>query len=589
MAMVPLTVHLSQFVYETSVQATWHIPQAHPLESWGDARAFDGTASIVQPLIEPLYGGKTANELLAAMLGQPDAESYDLVRGYWEERIGKTNWNIALATGVIADTSAPVINPTLNEEAIRATAIPQPGDGVEIVFRPDPSVFDGFYANNGWLQELPRPLTKLVWDNAALMSPRTAIKLLGLPFSADRLVGNEADDRERQRYLEQLSNVNGTIARIEYRGGVVELPIWLLPGHAEDSITLNLGYGRTNAGRVGNGVGIDVYPIRTSDSPWFGAGARVTNTGRTYLLVSTQDHWTLEGRDIYRVGEFKKFKEDPKYIAKEVYKEEYGREAPTYLSLQPGDNYAGRNAWGMTINLNACIGCNACIVACQAENNIAVVGKDQVSRGREMHWIRIDRYFAGEDLDNPAIYMMPVNCMQCEKAPCEVVCPVAATVHDYEGLNNMVYNRCVGTKYCSNNCPYKVRRFNFLQYSDTTTETFKLAFNPDVTVRIRGVMEKCTYCVQRISGARIAAKRAAVQAGQSSYVISDGAIQTACEQACPTGAIVFGDINDPNSRVAKWKAEGHNYSLLGFLNTLPRTTYLARVRNPSEDLEKVEG
>ncbi|RMD76789.1 MAG: 4Fe-4S dicluster domain-containing protein, partial [Chloroflexi bacterium] len=485
--------------------------------------------------------------------------------------------------------AAPVINPTLNEEAIRATAIPQPGDGVEIVFRPDPSVFDGFYANNGWLQELPRPLTKLVWDNAALMSPRTAIKLLGLPFSADRLVGNEADDRERQRYLEQLSKVNGTIARIEYRGGVVELPIWLLPGHAEDSITLNLGYGRTNAGRVGNGVGINVYPIRTSDSPWFGAGARVTNTGRTYLLVSTQDHWTLEGRDIYRVGEFKKFKEDPKYIAKEVYKEEYGREAPTYLSLQPGDNYAGRNAWGMTINLNACIGCNACVVACQAENNIAVVGKDQVSRGREMHWIRIDRYFAGEDLDNPAIYMMPVNCMQCEKAPCEVVCPVAATVHDYEGLNNMVYNRCVGTKYCSNNCPYKVRRFNFLQYSDTTTETFKLAFNPDVTVRIRGVMEKCTYCVQRISGARIAAKRAAVQAGQSSYVISDGAIQTACEQACPTGAIVFGDINDPNSRVAKWKAEGHNYSLLGFLNTLPRTTYLARVRNPSEDLEKVEG
>jgi len=308
-----------------------------------------------------------------------------------------------------------------------------------------------------------------------------------------------------------------------------------------------------------------------------------------YLLVSTQDHWTLEGRDIYRVGEFKKFKEDPKYIAKEVYKEEYGRESPNYISLQPGDDYTGRNAWGMTINLNACIGCNACVVACQAENNIAVVGKDQVSRGREMHWIRIDRYFAGEDLDNPSIYMMPVNCMQCEKAPCEVVCPVAATVHDYEGLNNMVYNRCVGTKYCSNNCPYKVRRFNFLQYSDTTTETFKLAFNPDVTVRVRGVMEKCTYCVQRISDARIAAKRRAVQAGQSSYVINDGEIQTACEQACPTGAIVFGDINDKNSRVAKWKAEGHNYSLLAFLNTIPRTTYLARVRNPSEDLEKVEG
>ena len=589
MAGVPLTIHLSQFVDETSALATWHIPQAHPLESWGDARAFDGTASIIQPLIEPLYGGKTANELLAAMLGQPDADSYDLVRTFWVERIGETNWKIALAQGVIANTAAPVITPELNEAAIRAAPIPQPDTGVEIVFRPDPSLFDGFYANNGWLQELPRPLTKLVWDNAALMSPRTAIKLLELPFDAKRLVGGKEDDRERQRYLEQLSKVNGTIARIEYRGGVIEIPIWLLPGHAEDSITLNLGYGRTHAGRVGNRVGVNVYPIRTSDSPWFGSGARVTKTGRMYLLVSTQDHWTLEGRDIYRVGEFKKFKEDPKYIAKEVYKEEYGRESPNYISLQPGDDYTRRNAWGMTINLNACIGCNACVVACQAENNIAVVGKDQVSRGREMHWIRIDRYFAGEDLDNPSIYMMPVNCMQCEKAPCEVVCPVAATVHDYEGLNNMVYNRCVGTKYCANNCPYKVRRFNFLQYSDTTTETFKLAFNPDVTVRVRGVMEKCTYCVQRISGARIAAKRRAVQAGQSSYVINDGEIQTACEQACPTGAIVFGDINDQNSRVAKWKAEGHNYSLLAFLNTIPRTTYLARVRNPSEELEKVEG
>jgi molybdopterin-containing oxidoreductase family iron-sulfur binding subunit len=292
------------------------------------------------------------------------------------------------------------------------------------------------------------------------------------------------------------------------------------------------------------------------------------------------------------VGVFEEFKKDPKYIAKEVYLEEYGKETPgfgadatDYESLQPNVSYEGRNAWALTFNLNACIGCNACVVACQAENNIPVVGKDQVGVGREMHWIRIDRYFAGDDLDNPSTYVMPVTCMQCEQAPCEVVCPVAATVHDYEGINNMVYNRCVGTKYCSNNCPYKVRRFNFLQYSDLNTISLTLARNPDVTVRNRGVMEKCTFCVQRISNARIEAKKAAVQAGESSYTIADGAITTACEAACPTEAIVFGDKNDKNSRVAKWKAEGHNYYLLGFLNTKPRTTYLARVRNPSEALE----
>jgi len=459
---------------------------------------------------------------------------------------------------------------------------------LEIVFRPDPSVWDGAYANNGWMMELPRPLTKLVWDNAALMSIGTASRLLGLGFNVDDLKNPDSD--QRQIALERMTAANGTMVTIRYAGGTVELPLWLTPGHAENSITVHLGFGRRNAGRVGDGVGVDVYPVRTSAAPWFGTGVEVRNANRKYLLVSTQDHWTLEGRDIVRVGVFEEFKRNPKYIAEEVYMEEYGKKTPGpgtdgYISLQPGVDYSGRNAWGMTINLNACIGCNACVVACQAENNIPVVGKEEVSRGREMHWIRIDRYYAGANLDNPDTYMMPMACVQCEQAPCEVVCPVIATVHDYEGLNNMVYNRCVGTKYCSNNCPYKVRRFNFLQYTDLNTPSLQLARNPEVTVRNRGVMEKCTYCVQRISAARIAAKIAAVQNGQSSYTIADGAIVVACEGACPTQAIVFGDINDTASRVAKWKAEPHNYGVLNLLNVFPRTTYLARVRNPNEELE----
>ncbi|GAB4428017.1 MAG: TAT-variant-translocated molybdopterin oxidoreductase [Chloroflexi bacterium OHK40] len=598
LAQVPLSIHLSLFVDETSARSTWHIPAAHSLESWSDARAFDGTASIIQPLIEPLYGGKTAHEILAALLGQPDARPYDLVRAYWEANgafNGNGNfeafWQGALASGVIAGTAAPELTPTLTPASADLVA-PPPGPGPEVVFRPDPSLYDGSYANNGWLMELPRPLTKLVWDNAALMSPSTAQRLLGLDFDPAAL--QSPDDTERQRALERITAVNGTVVRISYTsGGSMELPLWLMPGHAEDSITVTLGYGRSAAGRVGDGVGVNVYPLRISSAPWFVAGGvEVRNANRRYPLVSTQDHWTMEGRDIYRVGRFEEFKLNPKSIAEEVYLEEYGRtqpgfdpDRPGYESLQPSVSYEGRNAWGLTFNLNACIGCNACVVACQAENNIPIVGKDQVAVGREMHWIRIDRYYAGDNLDNPDTYLMPVTCMQCEKAPCEVVCPVAATVHDYEGLNNMVYNRCVGTKYCSNNCPYKVRRFNFLQYTDLNTISLQLARNPDVTVRNRGVMEKCSYCVQRISAARIEAKKAAVQAGAAEYVIPDGMITTACEAACPTQAIVFGDINDTVSRVAKWKAEPHNYTVLNFLNTKPRTSYLARVRNPNEELE----
>jgi molybdopterin-containing oxidoreductase family iron-sulfur binding subunit len=592
LARVPLSVHLSLFVDETSQLATWHVPMAHALESWSDARAYDGTASIVQPLIEPLYGGKTSHELLALLLGNRNVDLLNLVQTTWQSRANGNFdlfWQTSLSNGVIADTAAPTVTPTLQSGAVP----PAPAElsGLELVFRPDGSLWDGRYANNGWLMELPRPVTQIVWDNAALMSPRTAIRLLGLPISVDQLIvpdgvkETEDEAAARERSLELLTQANGSVVRINYRGGSMELPVWLTPGHAEDSVTVLLGYGRSGAGRVGDNIGVNVYPVRTSDAPWFGGDVAVSATGRTYQLVSTQNHWTMEGRDIYRVGTFAMFSEDPKSISRAVYNKKYGLDAPNYQRLQPGVDYSGRNKWGMTINLNACIGCNACVVACQSENNIPVVGKDQVAVGREMHWIRIDRYFAGKDLDNPSTYVMPLTCMQCENAPCEVVCPVAATVHDYEGINNMVYNRCVGTKYCSNNCPYKVRRFNFLQYSDVDTITLQLMRNPEVTVRNRGVMEKCTYCVQRISDARIEAKKAAVAAGQTEYTIADGAIVTACEGACPTAAITFGDLNDSSSRVAKWRGEGHNYYFLGELNTIPRTTYLARVRNPNTDLE----
>ncbi|HMQ30556.1 MAG TPA: TAT-variant-translocated molybdopterin oxidoreductase [Chloroflexaceae bacterium] len=596
---VPLVIHHGLFVDETALLASWHIPAAHSLESWGDARAFDGTVSIVQPLIEPLYGGKTEHELLAAMLGQPDARPYDLVRATWQGRLNGNGsfeplWQGALASGLVAGSAAPTV--AVAPQAGLSLDVPAVPTGPELVFRPDPSLWDGSYANNGWMMELPRPLNKLVWDNAALMSPSTADRLLGLGlgFANGQNPLAVEDDQQRQINLERMTRANGTLVTIRYAGGSMTLPLWLMPGHADDSVTVTLGYGRRAAGRVGDGVGVDVYPLRVSATPWVASeGVEVLNAGGRYQLVSTQDHWTLEGRDIYRVGEFERFREDPKYIALEVYREEYGKDTPGpgtdgYLSIQPGISYEGRNAWGMTINLNACIGCNACVAACQAENNIPIVGKDQVAVGREMHWLRIDRYYAGDNLDNPATFVMPLACVQCEKAPCEVVCPVAATIHDYEGLNNMVYNRCVGTKYCSNNCPYKVRRFNFLQYTDLDTISLQLQRNPEVTVRNRGVMEKCSYCVQRISAARVEAKKAAVQAGESAYSIPDGTIVTACEGACPTQAIVFGDINDPDSRVAKWKQEYHNYGFIGLLNTAPRTTYLARVRNPNEELEAAE-
>ncbi len=582
MRLAKQVVVLNPYEDETAAMATWFIPLAHSLESWSDARSYDGTASIVQPLIMPLYGARTAHELLAVLNGSVGTTDYDIVRNYWQQQTGLEGaafddfFKRALSTGIIADSqfeALPVeLVPDLSLQA------PAPASELELNFRPDPAIWDGRFANNGWLQELPRPMTKLTWDNAALVSPRTAIRLLRLPFDPANLA---APGRAREQALERLIRENGRMIDVTTPVGTLRLPIWIVPGHADDTITVTLGYGRTHGGRVAEGAGFNIYRLRQSDSPWFVTNVSVSATQERYQLVSTQDHWTLEGRDVVRVGEFARFKQDPKYIAKEVYTEKYGspEQKPKYQSLLPGFDYSTGNQWGMVIDLSACIGCNACVVACQAENNIPIVGKQEVARGREMHWIRIDRYYAGADLDNPEAYMMPMTCAHCEQAPCELVCPVAATVHDAEGINNMVYNRCVGTKYCSNNCPFKVRRFNFLQYSDLTSESLKLMRNPDVTVRNRGVMEKCSFCVQRISAARIKAKV------EGNRPIRDGEVITACQQVCPTEAIIFGDINDPNSRVAQIKQQPHNYTVFDELNLKPRTSYLARVRNPDQPLD----
>ena len=419
--------------------------------------------------------------------------------------------------------------------------------GIEVNFRRDPTIYDGRFANNPWLQELPKPVTKLTWDNAALIAPATA---------------------------ERLGVETGDVVQVTHEGRRLRVPVCVLPGHAQDALTISLGYGRTRAGRVGNSTGFNAYVLRGSNAPWFGA-AEVSTTGDEYRLVTTQNHWTLEGRNILRSGTLEEYKAKPDF-AKEM--EHLPLERP--ISLYPAQNFSAPNQWGMAIDVNTCTGCSACILACTAENNIPVVGKQQVGRNREMHWLRVDRYYTGS-LDNPDTFSQPVPCMQCENAPCEVVCPVAATVHSSEGLNDMVYNRCVGTRYCSNNCPYKVRRFNFLLYQDWDTPSLKLQRNPDVTVRSRGVMEKCTYCVQRINHARQEAK----VEGRS---IRDGDVVTACQQACPTDAIVFGNINDPESRVSKLRAEPHNYGVLADLNTRPRTTYLAEIKNPNAALRPEE-
>ena len=555
---VNLKVFLGTHRNETAELCQWHVPEAHYLESWSDARAYDGTVSIVQPLIEPLYGGKSAHEIITILAGQSGITGHDLVQAYWQKQhIGadfEAFWRKSLHDGWIGGTAFSPKQAAL-KPAYQASSKPAEGmlytllvpHTIELNFRRDPSIYDGRFANNGWLQELPKPLTKMTWDNPIMIGPAMA----------ERLKLNFKD-----------------VAELEFNGKKVKGAVWIQAGHPDYSITVFLGYGRTRAGRIGTGTGFDVYPLRTSQAPWFAGGAQLRATGETYQLASTQGYQTMETpvgeRPLVQERSLEEYKKEPNF-AKEG-------EPPQDLTLyKPFDYSKETYSWGMAIDLNSCVGCNNCIVACQSENNIAVVGKEQTLKGRHMHWLRVDAYYNGPR-ENPKGFFQPVPCMQCENAPCELVCPVQATVHSSEGLNDMVYNRCVGTRYCSNNCPYKVRRFNFLLFQDWETPQFKLMRNPDVTVRSRGVMEKCTYCVQRISERRIDAERA-------DSTIKEGDLQTACQQSCPANAIVFGNLNDPNSQVNKWKAQARNYSLLGELNTRPRTTYLAEVRNPNPELE----
>jgi molybdopterin-containing oxidoreductase family iron-sulfur binding subunit len=603
---VPLRIHLSLYKDETSELCQWHIPEAHYLESWGDTRGHDGTVSIIQPLIAPLYSGKTAHEVVAAFLNEPERPAHEIVRDYWKKRfdaggqepqarvaatqtalanqtaVASTQpvpksppsqgasgfeqfWRKSLRDGVVAGTALQPKLLTLKSDWISDPPPPTPNPRLEIVFRADPTIHDGRFANNGWLQELPKPLSKLTWDNAAIISPLTAATL-GL--------GKKVNDIATNR----MGSIGGEIiadqVELQYRGFKVIAPAFIQPGHPDNVVTVHLGYGRTVAGKVGTNAGFNAYAIRTSDAPWFGSDLKVTKTGGTYSLATTQSHHLLDTeevgeRDIVRSGTLAEYRKRPS-LAPET------AEDGEHASLYPSFAYEGY-AWGMAIDLNSCIGCSACIVACVAENNIPVVGKEQVARSREMHWLRVDAYYKGGQT-NPKTYFQPVPCQQCENAPCEIVCPVAATAHSAEGLNDMTYNRCVGTRYCSNNCPYKVRRFNFLLYQDFYSASLKMMRNPDVSVRSRGVMEKCTYCVQRIQKAKIDSEKEDRQ-------VRDGEIVPACAQACPAEAIVFGNINDSGSRVAKLKAEKRNYSLLGELNTKPRTTYLAAVRNPNPGIE----
>jgi molybdopterin-containing oxidoreductase family iron-sulfur binding subunit len=546
---VKRSIHLATHVDDTGARATWHLNRAHALESWGDVRAEDGTASIVQPLIAPIFGGRTDCEVVDLLLGR-GRKAHELVRATWQSATATLDFDRAfrraLHDGLWAGSASPTeeVSPHFSDVAAAIRALPGPTEGVEVTFSSDPHVLDGRFANNGWLQELPCPMHKLTWGNAAAISPAMA----------------------REHGLS-----DGDIVKLGAAGAEIRIPVLIAPGQAEGSIALTLGYGRTHVGRVGKDVGVDVTPLRASTAFNVVTGVVLTKTGEHTELARTQEHFTMEGRNLAREGTADELTKEPKFA----------REAPEHpplLSLWKERSYDG-HAWGLNIDLNTCIGCNACVTACQAENNIPIVGAEGVAGTREMHWLRIDRYFTGEEAEEPASIAQPTMCSHCENAPCEQVCPVGATTHSPEGLNDMAYNRCIGTKYCANNCPFKVRRFNFLDYTSGITEIGKMQINPDVTVRSRGVMEKCTFCVQRINHAKIDAKKE----GQDR--VKDGAIVTACQQACPTQAIRFGDLNDRASKVAKRLESPRMYRLLEELNIKPRVSYLARIKNPNPALE----
>ncbi len=569
---VKTIIHMGPYLDETARLAHWHVPETHFLEAWGDARAVGGPASVIQPLILPLFGAHSAVEMLGVLSGGGDLPGYDHVRATSTETLGQTDfekrWRRILHDGLLDGSKLPPVNPVLRPSALSdavlaiqeaAGDVAEEKGSLEIVFHRSPAVFDGRFANNGWLQELPDAVTKVTWDNVAVMNPRTA----------------------REQGLR-----NEDVALLRYRDRAVELPVWVVPGHADGTVSVTLGYGRRSAGRIGNNVGVDLYAIRTAEAPGFDSGLRLEPTGRTQPLACTQDHGSMEGRAIVREATLSQYREQPDF----AHQAEAHAPGGGPLFKDPVDWGQG-NQWGMTIDLTTCIGCNACMVGCQSENNVAIVGKEQVVEGREMHWVRVDRYFTSPVAEvgtenahdaegvpeDPQIVFQPLPCQHCETAPCEQVCPTAATVHDHEGLNVMVYNRCIGTRYCLNNCPYKVRRFNYFELTKHLPEVMKLAQNPDVTVRSRGVMEKCTFCLQRINAGKRQAKREGRQVG-------DADVQPACQQSCPVGAIRFGNINDPASLVTQSKQNERNYDLFGDINTRPRVSYLAKVRNPHPDL-----
>jgi MoCo/4Fe-4S cofactor protein with predicted Tat translocation signal len=575
-----VAVHLGSHVDETGQISHWHINSAHYLESWSDCRACDGTVSIVQPMIAPLYNGHSAHDVFQPLLNEPMLSAYAAVRETWMPVIQKNEtvpgdqemaWRKVLHDGWIEGTAFDRTKSAKVDAAFHGNVpTPAPLDALEIIFRPDPHIYDGRFSNVGWLQEIPKPVTSLSWDNGALM-PGALITKLG--------VGEE------------------DIVEMSVGDGRVKAPVVAMPGHPQNSVTVYLGYGREYAGRVGSGQGFNAYLLRNTWAPFYAASSIRHVPGRWGLAITKshyQDHRSsalgrqgdgdnsLEGdealgpRAIVRFATLEEFKANPNFAH-----EGYRNETPNLnTSLFPNWDYSKAStdyAWAMSIDMNSCVGCNTCVASCYAENNIAVVGKQEARIGRTMQWIRIDTYFEG-DLAAPRAHLQPMPCQQCENAPCEQVCPVGATVHTPEGLNMMVYNRCVGTRYCSNNCPYKVRRFNFLLFSDFDTPSLALMRNPDVTVRSRGVMEKCSYCVQRISEAKITADK-------ENRLVRDGEVVTACQQACPAQAIVFGNLNDKNSRVSKLRAMQRSYQVIADINTRPRTTYVAEVSNPNPELE----
>ena len=583
---VATKAHLTSHENETSRICDWLLPESHFLEAWSDAKAADGTVTIIQPLIAPLYSSKTAHDVLALMLDKAGTPAYDLVRAHWSA-IKKDGFELAwrrwLHDGVVEDTRAASVQ--VSAKAITAAPSAVAG-GFDVALRPDPTIYDGRYSNNGWMQELPKPVSKITWDNTVQMAPADAKKL----------------------------GVNtGDMVEVAVGGRTVVGPVWVAPGHAIGALTIHLGFGRVHGGKVGTGVGFNSYALRSTTQQWGAAGATVKAVGGSMKIASTQEHDDYETtateadkRKIVRVRSIDRFKADPHSLEKEdrhashgetdIYAKPreaeidalrdkaYVKEAAARKNEQGFNNRVSDDyQWGMVIDLNACTACGACVTACVAENNIAVVGKEQILRGREMHWLRIDRYYKGDE-NNPEVHHQLIPCMQCENAPCETVCPVGATSHGPEGLNEMTYNRCVGTRYCSNNCPYKVRRFNFLLYSDWATESLKLQRNPDVSVRSRGVMEKCTYCVQRINHARQTAKREGITPKRPDGKIREGEVVTACQQVCPTDAIAFGNLLDTTSEVYLLKQEPHNYGLLEELNTKPRTTFLAKTTNKNPEL-----